>query len=263
MPNPVLNEKTLGKAYADDPAGWAAPTTAPIDDGPISPYRSDRLTVGGVSRAGLILFAILLAGAAFGWRSVPTGEGVRFPGWLILAAIGGFVTAIFTSFKPKFARFSAPVYAALEGVFLGGISKVYESQYNGIVTQALLGTVGVFIVMLVLYQTRILRVTPKMQKMVMAATVGVGLIYLVGFVARMFGDGLGFINSPSALGIGFSVLVVGIAAFNLALDFDLIEKLERTGAPRWMEWYAAFGLMVTVVWLYLEILRLLSKLNRR
>jgi uncharacterized YccA/Bax inhibitor family protein len=140
---------------------------------------------------------------------------------------------------------------------------VYESQWHGIVVEAVIGTVGVFAAMLLLYTTRIIRVTDRTRRMVIAATFGIMAIYVVGFIASLFGSGLSFINQPTGFGILFSFLVVGVAAFNLALDFDVIERAQSSAAPRELEWFAAFGLMITVVWLYLEMLRLLAKLNRR
>ena len=168
-----------------------------------------------------------------------------------------------TSFKPNVARITAPIYSLVEGVFLGAISHVYNARWNGIVLQAVLGTSAVFGVMLALHAFRILKVTDRMRRMVIGATMGVAAIYLVGMVLRLFGSRIGFLSDATPMGIGFSVLVVGLAAFNLSLDFDLMERFERAAAPKKLEWYAAFGLMVTLVWLYLEILRLLSKLNRR
>jgi uncharacterized YccA/Bax inhibitor family protein len=273
MPNPVLNDKSLRAAATAEETtpGWAAgpapldTAPRPISDGPISPYRSARFTVGGASRVTAILFAILLVGGVLGWMTVKTTEDgvVNFPPWLLLPALAAFGVAILTVFKPMLARFTSPIYAVLQGVFLGAISHVYEAQWNGIVVQAVLGTVGVFAAMLFLYTQRIIKVTDRTRKMIIAATFGVLVIYLVGAVVSIFGGSVGFIDSPSLFGILFSVLVVGIAAFNLLLDFDVIERAEKAAAPKQLEWFAALGLMVTVVWLYLEILRLLSKLNRR
>ena len=273
MPNPVLNDKSLRAAATAEEAtpGWAAgpapldTAPAPVSDGPISPYRTARFTVAGAARVSTVLFAVLLVGGVVGWQLVSessTGE-VNFPAWLILPALAAFGVAILTVFKPMLARFTAPGYALLQGLFLGAISHVYEAQWNGIVVQAVLGTVGVFGAMLFLYTQRIIRVTDRTRRMVIAATFGVMVIYLVGAVVSLFGGSVSFINSPSLFGILFSVAVVGIAAFNLLLDFDVIERAEQSAAPRQLEWFAAFGLMVTVVWLYLEILRLLSKLNSR
>jgi uncharacterized YccA/Bax inhibitor family protein len=279
MPNPVLNERTLRQAAVqEDGAGWAAPTSyqprpgtayepqpSAIDDGPISPYRTNRFTVAGAARVTAILFELLIAGGIAGWAAVTSSpEGtVTFPGWLLLPVLGAFGLAILTVFKPHLARITAPIYALTEGVALGAISHVYESQWNGIVVQAVLGTAGVFGAMLFLYTTRIIKVTDRMRRMVIAATFGIMAIYVVGMLARLFGSSLSFISQPTGFGIVFSLVVVAVAAFNLALDFDVIERAQKAAAPRELEWFAAFGLMVTVVWLYLEMLRLLAKLNRR
>jgi uncharacterized YccA/Bax inhibitor family protein len=280
MPNPVLNDKSLRAAATAEEAtpGWAAgpapldtapgpleTAPGPISDGPISPYRTARFTVAGAARVSAVLFAVLLVGGVVGWQMVTestTGD-VNFPTWLLLPAFAAFGVAILTVFKPMLARFTGPLYALLQGVFLGAISHVYEAQWNGIVVQAVLGTVGVFGAMLFLYTQRIIKVTDRTRRMIVAATFGVFVIYLVGALVSLFGGSMSFIDSPSLFGIVFSVAVVGIAAFNLLLDFDVIERAEEAAAPRQLEWFAAFGLMVTVVWLYLEILRLLSKLNSR
>lgn len=269
MPNPVLSEKAFKQAATDDRVGWAAPDAAtawhePVSDGPISPYKTGRMTVEGAITATGVLFVLLLAGGVVGWLSVKIDpEQVRFPGWVIAPMLVALGLVIWSVMRPQVARYTAPAYALLEGVVLGAISHVFDSQWHGIAAQAALGTAGVFATMLVLYTTRIVRVTDRFRKMIVAATVGVMVIYGVGLLARLFGGSIGFINSPSAFGIGFSFVVVGIAAFNLMLDFDLIEKGAAAGAPKYMEWYAALGLMVTVVWLYLEILRLLAKLRER
>jgi uncharacterized YccA/Bax inhibitor family protein len=279
MPNPVLNERTLRQAAAEEGGpGWAAPASydaspgvgheplpGAVDDGPISPYRSNRFTVAGAARVTGILFALLLVGGIAGWVAVPSApEGtVTFPGWLLLPVLGALGLAFLTVFKPHLARITAPLYALAEGVALGAISHVYESQWNGIVVQAVLGTAGVFGAMLFLYSTRIIKVTDRMRRMVIAATFGIMAIYVVGLLASLFGRSLSFISAPTGFGIVFSFVVVGVAAFNLALDFDMIERAQKAAAPRQLEWFAAFGLMVTVVWLYLEMLRLLAKLNRR
>ncbi|MDH4144009.1 MAG: Bax inhibitor-1/YccA family protein [Acidimicrobiia bacterium] len=281
MSNPVLTPKAFERAATEDRAGWAAPgrsgapgapspwqqpSAPPIDDGPISPWTTSRMTLDGTVHATLALFALLLAGAFVGWLAVGSndrGEVTSFPGWLIVALLGGLGLAFYTAFRPRHARYTAPAYALVEGLVVGAISHVYESLYDGIVVQAALATAGVFAAMLFLYSQRIVRVTDRLRRGIVAATFGVLAVYLVGFVASLFGSGLSFINSPSLLGIGFSVVVAGIAAFNLLLDFDFIERGSEAGAPAYMNWYGAFGLLVTVVWLYLELLRLLSKLQRR
>jgi uncharacterized YccA/Bax inhibitor family protein len=276
MPNPALNENAWKKATADDEVGWAAKGTGAvdtgattyhpaIDDGPISPYRTDRMTMGGAMSATGVLFVVLLAFGAAGWAATPTspvGE-VQFPGWLLLPLFGALGVAFLTIFKPHLARFTSFGYAALEGLVLGAISRVYDAQWNGIVVQAVLLTAAVFFGMLLLYSTHIVKVTDRMRRMVIVATFGVFLVYGVSLIASLFGASISFITGASLFSILFSVAIVGLAAFNLMLDFDFIERGANAGLPKQMEWFAAFGLMVTLVWLYLEILRLLSKLRSR
>ena len=166
-------------------------------------------------------------------------------------------------FKPQFAKVLGPIYAVAEGVFVGAISHSYESIRHGIVVQAAGATVAVFAIMLFLYRTNIIKVTDRMRRIVIGATLGIMVFYGISMLINLFGGSVGFLNDTSALSIGFSFLVAGVAAFNLALDFDFIEKGAKAGLPKQMEWVAAVGLLVTIVWLYLEILRLLSKLDRR
>ena len=179
--------------------------------------------------------------------------------------IVGALTCLATMFKPNWAPITAPVYSLAEGFLLGGISAFVQAQFPGepIVFQALGLTFGTAFVMMVLYQTGTIRVTEKLRSGIMIATGAICLLYLVSFVMRFFGTSIGFIHDATPIGIAFSVFVVGLAAFNLLLDFDLIDRLSAQGSPKRMEWYGAFALMVTLVWLYIEILRLLSKLNRR
>jgi uncharacterized YccA/Bax inhibitor family protein len=177
--------------------------------------------------------------------------------------IVGFGAVIASVFKPSLARVLAPVYALAEGYFVGAVSKAYESWQHGIVVQAAGVTVAVFAVMLLLHVTRILRVTDRMRRIVIGATFGVMAFYLVAIVLQVLGGGVSFLQSPSPLGILFSVAVAGLAAFNLSLDFDFIERGSRSELPRYMDWFGALGLLVTIVWLYLEILRLLGKLRSR
>ncbi len=277
MANPILNEKSFSKVVqrSAGEAGWAAPQAgqqssqvfhAPINDGPVSPYKSgDTMTASGTASAALLLMLLLVASAMFGWSSVSESvEGaVTFPGWALAGALFGFVCAIVLTFKPKLARVLAPVYAIAEGVFVGAISKVFNTAYDGIVIQAVGITLGVFVTMLVLYRTGVIRVTDKMRRTIIGATLGIAIFYGVSFLLSLFGMNISFFNSSSPMSIGFSFLVAGLAAMNLALDFDFIERGEASGLPKYMEWYAAFGLMVTIVWLYLEILRLLAKLRDR
>jgi uncharacterized YccA/Bax inhibitor family protein len=176
--------------------------------------------------------------------------------------LAGLGCALVLTFKPTFARVLAPVYAVATGVAVGAISKAYNDAYSGIVLQAVGATLGVFVVMLVAYRGGIIRVTARFKRVVIGATLGVMLFYGVSLLLSLFGIDI-FPQGSSLMSIGFSFLVAGIAAMNLALDFDFIEKAAAAGAPKYMEWYAAFGLLVTLVWLYLEILRLLSKMRDR
>ncbi len=279
MPSsPMLNEKYF---QADTREGWAAPTIpgppehAPAG-APAGPAAGDVMTVRGTVSATAVLFAILAVGAFFGWTSVEqttgfsldsaTGDLVEvsttsLPGWFFITLIAAFGVAILTAFKADLARFTAPIYAVLEGLVLGAISAVYEFQFDGIVLQAVLATFGVFLSMLALYGLRIIKVTERSRRMVMAAMMGIVVMYALGFVFSMFGSDIRFWNEPTPLGIGITLVIVAVAAYSLALDFDFIERAAAAGVPRRMEWFAAFGLVVGLVWLYLEILRLLSLLR--
>jgi uncharacterized YccA/Bax inhibitor family protein len=274
MSNPVLNESTLEKLrerHAGE-AGWAVASGQPADtwappitDGPVSTYHSGVMTVSGAASASLVLFAVLLISAAVGWVAVAEPEpGVLvLPAMAIVGAIVGFVAVIITMFKPLWSHILGPVYAVGQGLFVGAISRMFDAQYSGIVLQAVGTTLAVFGVMLFLYRTRVLRVTNKFRRIVIGATLGVAALYLVSFVVSFFGVNVSFISSSSGFGILFSLFVAGLAAFNLALDFDFIEQGEKMALPRRMEWFAAVGLLVTLVWLYLEVLRLLAKLRER
>jgi uncharacterized YccA/Bax inhibitor family protein len=184
-------------------------------------------------------------------------------GWVF----GGFIVALIavfaSTFKPHLAKYLAPVYALAEGVVLGAISRAYSEAYSGIVLQAIGTTAGVFVVMLLLYRSRIITVNDKFRRIIMGAMLGLMAFYLISFVFGIFGNMPSFINDASPMGIGFSVFVAGLAAFNLALDFDTIERGAANKLPAHMEWYCALGVTVTLVWLYLEILRLLAKLREQ
>lgn len=233
--------------------------------------QEDRMTIeGAVNKTGLMLLIVIFA-ALFTWRkffsaydfsSTENAMALISP-WLIGGGIGGFIAAIVTVFKPKIANITAPVYAVLQGLFLGGISAFFESMYPGLVMRAVALTFGVFFILLFLYRSGKIRATGKFRMGVIAATGGIALIYFISFIAGLFGANLGFLHGNSMFSIGFSLVVVAIAALNLILDFDFIERGAASGAPKYMEWYGAFGLMVTLIWLYLEILRLLSKLASR
>jgi uncharacterized YccA/Bax inhibitor family protein len=221
------------------------------------------MTMGGVVSATGVLFVLLLAAGAVGWSLVEPGpEGqVDFPGWLLLPLLAAAGIAIFAFVRPTIARFAAPVYALLEGLVLGAISRVFENEWNGIVVQAVLLTAIVFGSMLFLYGTRIIKVTERMQRVIVGATIGICVFYFVSILLSVFGVGVPLIWDAGPLGIAFSLFVCGIAAFNLMLDFDLVEKGVAARLPKHMEWFCALSLMVSIVWLYLEILRLLSKLR--
>jgi uncharacterized YccA/Bax inhibitor family protein len=269
MPNPLLNDKGWNQA-AKNP-GWGAPDpvtrAAPITDGPVSPWSLNTMTVAGTMSAAGVLMVILIAAGAVGWSMGPDNQSNvnGFPGLALIGVLVGFACVIGSYFRPQLAKFLAPVYAVGEGFFLGVVSKSYENYQHGIVVQAIGATLGVTVVMLFLYRTRILKVTDRFRRIVITATFGLMLFYLVSFVVRLFaGSGsVSFLNSASGLGILFSVFAAGLAAMNLALDFDFIERGTKQGLPKGMEWFAALALMVTLVWLYLEMLRLLSKLQRR
>lgn len=261
--NPALTEKAF-----EDAAGWAmgveqleeayaAPAYQPVQ-------RTDVMTVNGTVWATAALLVLVLAAGVVGWTSVDsTATSVSLPGWLPIVLLGGLGVAVLTIFKPTLARFTAPVYALLQGALLGAISALYNTAYDGIVVQAVGLTVGVLAVMLFLYATRVIEVTDKLRMGIVAATAGIALVYVVNLVLSLFGASVPFLHDTGAMGIGISLLIVGVAAFNLLLDFDLIERGSKLGAPKHMEWYAAFGLLVTLIWLYLELLRLLAKLQSR
>lgn len=215
------------------------------------------MTTRGAYGKTAILLAICIGAASF--TMSPQYAAMGFVG-----LIGGLIFAMITIFKKEWAPITAPIYALFEGAALGAISSMYQVQYPGIVTNAIMLTFAVMALMLYVYASGIIKVTDKLKKGIMVATGAIFIVYLVGFVMSFFGSSIPMINSSGPIGIGFSLLVVGIATFNLLIDFDFIEKMASTrSAPKYMEWYAGFGLMVTLVWLYLEILRLLSKLNRR
>jgi uncharacterized YccA/Bax inhibitor family protein len=230
---------------------------------------STTMTVQGTIGKTFGLLAILSATALWSWSA--TLHNQASPLFVTGAAIGGFILAMITIFKPSVSPWTAPVYAAFEGIFLGALSCTIEhslangigKQYPGIAIQAVSMTAGTLFVMLFAYATRLIQVTERLRAIIVTATGALCLVYLVAFVARLFGANIPFLNNADPLSIGFSVFVVGLAAFNLLLDFDFIERGARSSAPKYMEWYGAFGLMVTLIWLYLEILRLLRKLQDR
>ena len=218
---------------------------------------------GTVNKTGFLLILVLL-GAMVSWSRYvgPDSVATLYP-LMIGGAIGGLVLALVTVFKKQWAGITAPLYAVVEGLFIGAASAIFEARFPGIVLQAVGLTFGTMAALLLAYRSGLIKVTERFKLGVVAATGGVCLLYLVNFAMSFFGHSIGFVNGSSGIGIGFSAIVVVIAALNLVLDFDLIESGVKAGAPKYMEWYGAFALVVTLVWLYLELLRLLSKLQSR
>ena len=218
---------------------------------------TDAMSIDGtVNKTGLLL-VMVIAAASFSWGQFLENGLNPFLHWG--GIIGGFIVAMITIFKKEWAPVTAPLYAVLEGLALGGISALMESIYPGIVFQAILGTFGTLFALLMAYKSGLIKATENFKLGVVAATGGIALIYILSLVLGLFGIQIPLIHESGPIGIGFSVFVCIIAALNLVLDFDFIEDGAKRMAPKYMEWYAAFGLLVTLVWLYLEILRLLAK----
>ena len=243
--NPTLNESIFQKSLQVD--------------------QTEVMTERGTLNKFGFLFLLVLASSSFTWSAFYQGKYV-IP-WAVAAAIIGFILAIITSFVPKYAPYLSPAYALAQGVFLGAISAEFNYSFAqkapGIVMQAVVLTFGVVIAMFCLYRFRIIKVTEQFKMGVVMATAGIALFYVIAIVMRFFGIPMLLINEGSTIGIVFSLFVVAIAALNLILNFDMIEKGVAMGAPKYMEWYGAFGLLVTIIWLYLEMLRLLSKFAGR
>lgn len=227
-------------------------------------YAESMTLRGTLNKFGFMLL-MLLGSAFYSWKEFTDGGNVTPLIWIGL--IGGLVVALVITFKKEWAPYLAPAYGLLEGLFLGAISAYYNEAFAtkapGIVMNAVGLTFGTAIAMYFLYSFKIIKATEKFKSVIMMATAGIAVFYLISMVVGMFGIPMAFLHEGSLMGIGFSLVVVAIAALNLILDFDMIEQGTAAGAPKYMEWYCAFGLMVTIVWLYLEILRLLSKLSDR
>jgi len=225
--NPALNQKTF--------------------EGLVN-HNSEVMTINGTVNKTAMMLAIVVITALYTWSQAQSLDGMASALPLTIGGgIGGFIVA--------------PLYAGLEGLFLGGISAFYEAQYPGIVLQAVTLTFGTLGALLMAYRSGLIKVTENFRLGVVAATGGIAILYIINIVMGFFGHSIGFIHNSGWLGIGFSVVVVVVASLNLVLDFDFIEEGAKQGAPKYMEWYASFGLIVTLVWLYLEMLRLLSKLR--
>lgn len=234
MPNPLFNAKTIDNTVT----------------------ASDAMTVSGTIGKSAFLTLLTIAMAAVGWSFAAT-----MPAIAIVGIVGALVVVLITAFKPTFSPIAAPLYAIFEGVALGVISAFYTAKYhNAIVLQALFLTFGVLFAMLTLYQTRIIRVTERLRSIIILATVGIAIMYLAFWIFQLFGMQLP-INNGSGFAIGLNVVIAVIAALNFLLDFDNIERGAAARAPKYMEWTASLGLLITIVWLYLEILRLLAQLN--
>tara|TARA_B100000745_G_scaffold150086_1_gene98106 strand:- start:42 stop:794 length:753 start_codon:yes stop_codon:yes gene_type:complete len=238
--NPALNTKTF--------SGFDMTTGA-------------SMTIMGTVHKTALGLLLLMSTALFTWN-MPAGDP-RATGLMIVGMIGGLIVAIVTIFKNHLAKYTVPAYALLEGLALGGISKFFEVMYPGIVNQAVMLTFGTLGALLLAYRSGLIKATENFKLGIVAATGGIFFVYLISWILSWFSVSIPLIHSNSNMGILFSIVVVVIAALNLVLDFDFIEEGSEKGAPKYMEWYGAFGLLVTLIWLYLEILRLLAKLSSR
>tara|TARA_B100001123_G_C14970667_1_gene891520 strand:- start:71 stop:805 length:735 start_codon:yes stop_codon:yes gene_type:complete len=236
--NPALSNKTFDNVETDSNNGV--------------------MTLDGTVNKTSLSLIILLICAYYTYSTANTG-------FIMLGFIGGLIMALITIFKKTLSPYTVPAYAALEGLALGGISSIYNHMYTGIVQQAIFLTFGIFAALLIAYKTKIIEPSENFKLGIFAATGGIAIVYVISFVMSMFGSGLSIMNPQNAslMSIGFSLFVVVIASLNLVLDFDFIERGAEMRAPKYMEWYSAFGLLVTLIWLYLEILRLLAKLQSR
>ncbi|WP_018617177.1 Bax inhibitor-1/YccA family protein [Segetibacter koreensis] len=247
--NPTLTEKIFNTSLADQQQGV--------------------MTARGAMNKFGFLFLMVIAGAGFTWHLYYQGKAQTMMPLMLAGVFGGLVVALIITFKRSWAPFLAPLYGLLEGLFLGAISAImneaFSARYPGLIMQSVGLTLGVAVAMFLLYNFRIIRVTERFRSVLFTSMIGIGIFYLATWVVRMFGVQMDFmmVGNGSMLGIGISLFVVVIAALNLIMDFDMIEQGAQMGAPKYMEWYCAFALMVTIVWLYIEILKLLSRFSRR
>jgi len=221
------------------------------------------MTINGTINKTAILLLLAIASASYTWSMVTGTNPAGATTLAMVGAIGGLIMALVTSFSPKNAPVTAPIYAILEGLFLGAISAIINTRYPGIAFQAVLLTLGTLFTMLFLYRSGTIRATPKFRRGIIMATGGIFFAYLISWILSLFGVSIGYFHSSGPIGIIVNLVVIVVAALNLILDFDFIEKGSEAGAPKFMEWYGAFGLMVTLVWLYIEFLRLLSRFSSR
>lgn len=247
--NPAFSKKIFEKTYTD--------------------YTDDNvMTLRGTANKTFLMLLLVILGATYTWGIFfrnPVAEAIapELVTYMIIGGIGGFVLSLVIMFRPVWAPWAAPLYAVLEGLFLGAISAFFEFKLPGIVIQAAGLTFLTLFAMLFLYRSGIIKVTDKFRMGVFAATGGIALLYFVTFILGLFHVNVPFMHSGGVLGIGISLVICGIAALNLVLDFDFIDRGAQEGLPKYMEWYSSFALMVTLVWLYLEMLRLLAKINSR
>lgn len=247
--NPTLTEKIFDKSIHETAGAFGV------------------MSIRGTMNKFGFLLVMVMASAMYSWNLYAEGNTATVTSLMIAGAIGGLVLAMVMMFKPNWSGYIAPAYGILEGLFIGGISayfnQMFAKSHPHLVLQAVGLTMGVALSMFLLYNFRIISVTNRLRSIIMSATMGIGLFYLITWILGMLGVNMGFAFDNSLLSIGISLFIVGIAAMNLLLDFDSIEKAAEMGAPKFMEWYSAFALLVTLVWLYLEILKLLSKLSSR
>jgi len=243
MPNPMMREEV----YQGEPVV--------IDANP--------MTISGTINKTLAMLALVGVAGLYTWQQYFAGFADKVMIMVWAGVICGFILALITAFRPQNANILAPAYAICEGFALGGISAIYEKAFGGIVGTAVVLTFLALFTMLVLYQFNVIRATDKFKKVIITATISVAVFYLISIVASLFGKPFAFMYDSSPLGIGISLVVLGIACLNFIIDFDFIERGAQTMAPKYFEWYGAFTLMVTLVWVYLEILRLLARLRDR
>lgn len=235
-----------------------------LNSGTVVQGAGTAMTLNGTVNKTAFLLVLTLAGALYTWNLFFASNGTaNLMPYILVGALGGFVVALVTIFKKTWAPVTAPLYAGLQGVFIGAVSAMFEMKFPGIVMQAVGLTFGTLAALLMAYRSGLIKATENFKLGVVAATGGIAILYLVNIAMGFFGTSMPFIHDSGWLGIAFSGFVVVIAALNLVMDFDFIEQGVEHGAPKYMEWFAAFGLLVTLVWLYLEILRLLSKLQSR
>jgi uncharacterized YccA/Bax inhibitor family protein len=240
--SPALNENTFRSLAA--PAG-------------------NVMTANGAMVKTIALLILTIVTAAIAWNMAATGSITNIKPILIGTGIGGLIIAVLTVFKPHLSPLTGPLYAVVKGAFVGLISMMFENFYNGIVMQAISLTLGIAILMAALYIMRIIRPTAKFKSIVISATGGIFLLYIATFLLGLFGIDIPYIHGSGLIGIGFSLFVVVIASLNLIIDFEMIEVGAQQSAPKYMEWYCGFSILVTIIWLYIEVLRLLAKLADR